>query len=88
MRSSPVATATTKDAYSDLIARYRANTASVFATLGQTGDDVARVILEAATAEQPHFRYVTSDFVRGLAAQKYVDPTGDSIVAIFGARLG
>jgi NAD(P)-dependent dehydrogenase (short-subunit alcohol dehydrogenase family) len=58
------------------------------ASLGQTGDDVARVILEAATAEKPHFRYVTSEFVRGLAAQKYVDPTGDSVVAIFGARLG
>jgi len=88
MRSSPVATATTKDAYSDLIARYRASTSTAFATLGQTGDDVARVILEAATAENPHFRYATSDFVRGLAAQKYVDPTGDSVVALFGARLG
>jgi NAD(P)-dependent dehydrogenase (short-subunit alcohol dehydrogenase family) len=87
MRNSPVATATTRDAYSDLIARYRASTASTFATLGQSGDDVARVILEAATAEAPHFRYVTSEFVRGLAAQKFVDPTGDSILAIFGARL-
>lgn len=88
MRTSPVATATAPDAYSELIGRYRASTANVFATLGQTGDDVARVILEAATAENPHFRYVTSEFVRGLAAQKYVDPTGDSVVAIFGARLG
>ncbi|MFI5321891.1 MAG: SDR family oxidoreductase [Myxococcota bacterium] len=88
MRSSPVVTATQPDAYSELMARYRASTANVFATLGQTGDDIARVILEAATAAQPHFRYVTSEFARGLAAQKYVDPTGDSVVAIFGARLG
>ena len=88
MRSSPAATATTKDAYSDLVAAYRANTANVFATLGQTGDDIAGIVLEAANAEQPHFRYVTSEFVRGLAAQKFVDPTGDSVIAIFGARMG
>ncbi len=88
MRTSPVARATAPDAYSELIGRYRASTANAFASLGQTGDDVARVILEAATAEKPHFRYATSEFVRGLAAQKFVDPTGDSVVAIFGARLG
>ncbi len=88
VRNSPAATATTRDAYSDLVAAYRANTAGVFATLGQTGDDIARFVLEAANAEKPHFRYATSEFVRGLAAQKYVDPTGDSLLAIFGARLG
>lgn len=88
VRNSPAATATTRDAYSDLVAAYRANTAGVFASLGQTGDDIARFVLEAANAEKPHFRYATSEFVRGLAAQKYVDPTGDSLLAIFGARLG
>jgi short-subunit dehydrogenase len=44
----------------------------------QTGDDVARVTIEAATAAQPHLRYVTSEDVRRLAVRKYVDPTGDS----------
>lgn len=90
VRNSPAATATatTRDAYSDLVAAYRASTAGVFAALGQTGGDIARFVLEAANAEKPHFRYATSEFVRGLAAQKYVDPTGDSLLAIFGARLG
>jgi NAD(P)-dependent dehydrogenase (short-subunit alcohol dehydrogenase family) len=88
VRNSPAASAPPTGPYGELMARYRASTAGVFASLGQTGDDVARVILEAATAQEPHFRYVTSDFVRGLAAQKYVDPSGDSVVAIFGARLG
>lgn len=44
----------------------------------QTGDDVARVIIEAATAAQPHLRYVTSEDVRKLVVRKYVDPTGNS----------
>jgi NAD(P)-dependent dehydrogenase (short-subunit alcohol dehydrogenase family) len=44
----------------------------------QTGDDVARVIIEAATAAQPHLRYVTSEDVRKLVVRKFVDPTGDT----------
>jgi short-subunit dehydrogenase len=44
----------------------------------QTGDDVAQVIIEAATAAQPHLRYVTSDDVRKLVLRKFVDPTGGS----------
>jgi hypothetical protein len=44
----------------------------------QTGDDVARITIEAATAAQPHLRYVTSERVRELVARKYVDPTGNS----------
>ncbi len=47
----------------------------------QTGDDVARVTVEAATAAQPHLRYVTSERVRELVARKYVDPKGDSALA-------
>ncbi|TMA93295.1 MAG: SDR family oxidoreductase, partial [Deltaproteobacteria bacterium] len=68
-------------------AAYIAGTQEAFATVGQTGDDVAAVIVEAATAESPHLRYVTSDVVRGLVARKYVDPTGDTVLAMSGARL-
>jgi NAD(P)-dependent dehydrogenase (short-subunit alcohol dehydrogenase family) len=72
--------------YQRMMAAYREATTAAFAR-GQTPDDVARVIVEAAQAEAPHFRYVTSEFVRGVAALKYVDPTGDSVVALAGSRL-
>ena len=52
--------------YRPLLAAYIAGTQEAFATVGQTGDDVAAVIVQAATAELPHLRYVTSDVVRGL----------------------
>jgi len=73
--------------YRPLLAAYLAGTQEAFATVGQTRDDVAAVIVEAATAESPHLRYVTSEVVRGLVARKYVDPTGDTVLAMAGARL-
>lgn len=57
-------------------------------TGSQTGDDVARVIVEAATAAQPHLRYTSSESIRGLAARKYVDPDGDSILELTRPYLG
>jgi NAD(P)-dependent dehydrogenase (short-subunit alcohol dehydrogenase family) len=75
------------EAYRPLMEAYLAGTEKVFATVGQTGDDVAKVIVEAATAEAPQLRYVTSEVVRGLVARKYVDPTGASALAVSGGRL-
>lgn len=74
-------------AYAPMRESYLAASSQVFA-MAQTGADVARVMVEAATAAQPHLRYVTSDMVRAIAGRKYVDLTGDSIVAMTGARLG
>jgi len=74
-------------AYTTMRDSYLAASTQVFA-MAQTGADVARVMVAAATAEQPHLRYVTSDLVRGIAGRKYVDLTGDSIIAMTGARLG
>ncbi|MBX7219763.1 MAG: SDR family oxidoreductase [Blastocatellia bacterium] len=73
--------------YGPMLEAYLNGTRQAFATIGQTGDDIGKVIVEAATAETPHFRYVTSDIVRQIVAQKYVDPTGDSVVALSGSRL-
>jgi NAD(P)-dependent dehydrogenase (short-subunit alcohol dehydrogenase family) len=73
--------------YEPMLAAYLSGSRQSFATAGQTGDDIAAVILEAATAESPQLRYLTSDMIRGIAARKYVDTTGDSIVAMTGARL-
>ncbi|MEW5858284.1 MAG: SDR family oxidoreductase [Cyanobacteriota bacterium] len=75
------------EAYSKMLDAYLAATEQVFATIGQTGDDIAKVIAEAATADVPHFRYQTSDLIRGLVSSKYVDPTGDAVVAMSGDRL-
>ncbi len=82
--TSPPASA----AYDGMRSAYRAATSQVFATIGQTAADVAAVIVEAATAPKPHLRYVTSDTVRAIVSRKYVDPDGDSIVAMTGSRLG
>jgi len=72
--------------YQPLLNAYMAGSKEAFA-IAQTGDDIARVIVEAATVESPHLRYLTSDLMRGLASRKYTDVTGDSLLALFGARL-
>ena len=76
------------DPYAAMRASYLAGTEQAFAAVGQTGADVARVIVEAATAEHPHLRYTTSDLARTIVSRKYVDPTGDSVLALNGSRLG
>jgi NAD(P)-dependent dehydrogenase (short-subunit alcohol dehydrogenase family) len=75
------------EAYESMRTAYLAVTTEVFATLGQVPADVARVIVEAATAEEPHLRYATSAVARGIIGRKYVDPTGDSILTMTGSRL-
>lgn len=74
-------------AYGPMFDSYTGATQQVFATLGQTPDQVAQVILEAATAATPHFRYTTSPAIQSLVAQKYVDTTGDKLIGVLGARL-
>lgn len=76
-----------EDAYQPLLNAYLAGTEQVFKTAGQTSDEIARLIVTAATAEQPAFRYVTSDLVRSFVERKYTDPTGNSVLALTGARL-
>lgn len=73
--------------YGQMVESYLAMTQQVFASSGQTPDEVARVIIEAATTDAPHFRYTTSEMIHGLISRKYVDPTGDSIIALTGSRL-
>jgi NAD(P)-dependent dehydrogenase (short-subunit alcohol dehydrogenase family) len=73
--------------YDKLAAAYLAASGNVFATYGQTGDDIARIIAEVAALENPDFRYLTSDFARATVATKVVDPTGNSVIEVFAARL-
>jgi NAD(P)-dependent dehydrogenase (short-subunit alcohol dehydrogenase family) len=86
-KRADVGPAVPDEAYRPLVEAYLAGTQQAFATVGQTGDDVAKVIVEAATAEAPQLRYPTSEVVRGLVGRKYVDATGASALALSGGRL-
>ena len=77
----------TIDAYTPFQTRYINGSRQRFATVGQTGDDIAAVIVTAATEASPSLRYVTSDLMKGIAGRKYVDITGNSIIALTGAQL-
>lgn len=73
--------------YGPILDSYMAATEQVFAMLGQTSEEVAKIIVEAATTNAPHFRYTTSPAIRGLISRKFVDPDGDSIIAATSERL-
>ena len=87
VRSKAQAPGIDLEAYRPLREAYLAAAAQAFASIGQTGSDIANIIADAADAKTPHFRYATSDMIRALVGRKYVDPTGDSILALVGARL-
>lgn len=73
--------------YDRLAQAYMGASGNVFATYGQTGDDIARIITDLATAEKPDFRTLTSDFAKATVKTKVVDETGNSVVEVFAARL-
>lgn len=77
----------TNSAYDAMRTAYLAGAAQAYASLAQSGIDVAEIIVNAASAETPHFRYATSDMIRSVIAKKYVDPTGETVLALSGARL-
>jgi NAD(P)-dependent dehydrogenase (short-subunit alcohol dehydrogenase family) len=85
--SSAAALAGMQEPYATLAGNYLAATGDVFATYGQTGDDIARIIVEVAADDRPDLRYVTSPFARGVVAPKAADPTGNAVVDAFAARL-
>ena len=74
--------------YDRMLASYMGASADVFAKYGQTGDDIAQIILAVTQSDRPNFRNITSDFAKMIVKPKVVDMTGDSIVEIFAARLG
>ncbi len=76
-----------REAYGAMLEAYMKGTQQAFATMGQTGDDIGRIVVEAATTAAPHFRYATSELAQSVVSRKYVDPSGDSVVAMSGARL-
>ena len=72
----------------DVLVNNAGASTDVFATYGQSGADIAAIILDVARAESPNFRYVTSEFARTIVQPKVVDYTGNNVVDAFAARLG
>ena len=85
--TSQSALAAMAEPYATLAQRYMAASGNVFATYGQTGDDIARIIASLATAQRPDFRTITSDFAMTTVASKVVDRTGNSVIEAFANRL-
>jgi NAD(P)-dependent dehydrogenase (short-subunit alcohol dehydrogenase family) len=85
--SSAAVLGSLREPYATLAQRYMGSTGDVFATYGQTGDDIARIIAALAAAPNPDFRTITSDFAKAMVASKVVDPTGNSVIKIFAERL-
>ncbi|NRD55274.1 SDR family oxidoreductase [Corallococcus exiguus] len=73
--------------YGELLGRYMRGSAETYASMGQTADDIASIICEAATSPSPHLRYITSEVMRSLYALKAGDATGDTMVARVATRL-
>lgn len=73
--------------YGPMLESYVRGLQEIFDAQGQTADEAAQVIVRAATAESPHFRYQTSKLVQDLLSQKYATPGGDNAIAFFAERL-
>lgn len=73
--------------YGALLDKYRQRSAATYQGLGQSADDIARIIVEAATTPSPHLRYVTSEAMRDLFALKASDATGDTLRTRMAERL-
>ena len=79
--------ATQTDPYFAQMSAYMRNMQAAFANIGQTGNDIAATILEAATADAPHFRYQTSALVKTRASGKFADLEGDAQIAAMADSL-
>jgi hypothetical protein len=75
------------DPYGPLLAAYVARTQETFSQAPRA-EEVAAVVVEAATTEQPRFRWQTSDAARSFVAQSLRDLDGDEVLAETSSWLG
>jgi NAD(P)-dependent dehydrogenase (short-subunit alcohol dehydrogenase family) len=75
------------EVYATQLKSYLQASQKVFAQ-AQSAQDVAKVIVEAATAVQPLFRYQTSAAMRQMAGVKLADVSGEAGIALTMSRLG
>lgn len=73
--------------YQTMLDAYLKSATSSFSQYGQTPEDIARVILNVATSEQPHLRYQTSEISKKIANIKLSDITGSQVLELTANRL-
>ncbi len=73
----------TDDPYQEVWQKYLKRTQSAFdSSTIQSPTDVATVIVQAATEENPHFRYQTSSSAHAFVGQKLSDMDGSRVVGV------
>jgi NAD(P)-dependent dehydrogenase (short-subunit alcohol dehydrogenase family) len=87
LNNSPKLAAELEADYSAMFESYMAATKNTFAQLAQMPQEIAEVLLTAALANEPNFRYQTSETSKKIAALKLVDSTGNQVIALTGSRL-
>jgi short-subunit dehydrogenase len=85
--TSPTLSDALEKDYAIMLASYAESTKNAFAQLAQTPNDIAKILLEIATAEKAHFRYQTSAQGKKAAELKFVDTTGNTTIELVGSRL-
>lgn len=73
--------------YKHLLDAYCDAAQSGFAQAAQTPDEIAKVILDIAAEKKAHFRYQTSELSKMLAGMKFIDSTGNNLLALSERRL-
>lgn len=73
--------------YRTMLDSYSQATKNAFSQFAQSPDDIAKIILDVAMDKSPCFRYQTSEVSRKMASLKFVDPTGNQVIAATGSRL-
>ncbi|XP_072029302.1 retinol dehydrogenase 8-like [Amphiura filiformis] len=72
----------TRQYYKDSFARAEKRSSTIM----QTGAEIASIIQDAILSDNPHLHYPTSEVMGKLAASKYIDPTGDSVLRNLSAQ--
>lgn len=75
------------DAYGPMLGAYVARTRETFSQ-AQSAEEVAAVVVEAATTERPRFRWQTSDAARLFVARSLCDLDGGQVLAETASWLG
>jgi NAD(P)-dependent dehydrogenase (short-subunit alcohol dehydrogenase family) len=78
--SRPPAPNDSGEAYADVLAAYRRYISATFGQ-SQSAEDVARVIVDAATCDRPRFRYQTSAEARRTVERSLADVDGSAVLA-------
>ena len=73
--------------YSDVMNKMNANRIERFKT-AQTPEDIAKVIHEAITAENPHLKYPSDEAMSLWIGREKKDPSGDKFMKDIFTQLG